>query len=78
MTCLLQICIVLFQQLHYYDTPSLVRSLREGRWAEALGGSRQTEPVSDAWCAAACVCCCPPAPFSYSCCQRKFLHGCGV
>ena len=47
---LLQICIVLFQQLHYYDTPSLVRSLRAGNWREALGGTRATEPVSDAWC----------------------------
>ena len=44
----LQICIVLFQQLHYYDTPSLVHSLRAGRWSEVLG-SRKVEPVSDAW-----------------------------
>ena len=43
-----QICIVLFQQLHYYDTPSLVHSLRAGRWSEVLG-SRKVEPVSDAW-----------------------------
>lgn len=44
-----QICIVLFQQLHYYDIPSLVRSLRAGEWAHALGGSREMEVASDAW-----------------------------
>ncbi|PSC68793.1 UDP-N-acetylglucosamine-dolichyl-phosphate N-acetylglucosaminephosphotransferase [Micractinium conductrix] len=43
------ICIVLFQQLHYYDIPSLVRSLRAGEWAHALGGSREMEVASDAW-----------------------------
>ncbi|KAL4450691.1 hypothetical protein ABPG77_001047 [Micractinium sp. CCAP 211/92] len=43
------VCVILFQQLHYYDTPSLVRALRAGRWQEALGGGRQAEPASDAW-----------------------------
>lgn len=42
---------MLFQQLHYYDTPSLVRSLRAGNWKEVLSGSRKIEPVGDAWCA---------------------------
>lgn len=45
---------MLFQQLHYYDTPSLVRSLRAGKWAEVLSGSRKAEPVSDAWWVGAC------------------------
>lgn len=45
----LQVCVILFQQLHYYDTPSLVRALRDGRWHEALGGKRQVQLASDAW-----------------------------
>lgn len=43
------VCIVLFQQLHYYDTPSIVRSLRAGRWADVMSGSMKREIVSDAW-----------------------------
>lgn len=42
-------CIILFQQLHYYDTPSLVHSLRAGRWAEVWAGTHRKEVVSDAW-----------------------------
>jgi hypothetical protein len=41
---------VLFQQLHYYDIPSLLRALRDGRWAHALCGGAQVEVASDAWC----------------------------
>jgi hypothetical protein len=44
-----QICIVLFQQLHYHDIPSLVHSLRTGKWADILGSGRKTQVVSDAW-----------------------------
>lgn len=44
-----QVCVILFQQLHYYDTPSLVRAVRAGRWHEVLGSGRKVELASDAW-----------------------------
>lgn len=46
-----QVCIILFQQLHYFDVPSLVHALRAGRWADVLAGAHKAEAVSDAWCA---------------------------
>ena len=78
---------MLFQQLHYYDTPSLVRSLRAGRWAEVLSGSLKVEPVSDAWCVGSAACAVlhmlllpPPllAPAAVSHAQALQLSCCGV
>lgn len=46
--CLLQICIVLFQQLHYYDAASVVHWLRNGdKPGSVVGADPQT--ATDAW-----------------------------
>lgn len=46
----MQVCIVLFQQLHFYDSVSLVQSIKTGEWHEVVRDSRKVEAAGAGWC----------------------------
>ncbi|KAL4854028.1 UDP-N-acetylglucosamine--dolichyl-phosphate N-acetylglucosaminephosphotransferase [Chlorella vulgaris] len=43
------VCIVLFQQLHFYDSVSLVQSIKTGEWHEVVRDSRKVEAAGAGW-----------------------------
>jgi hypothetical protein len=46
----LQICIILFQQLHYHDAASAIHWLTNGGRVSDVFGGAAAQAATDAWC----------------------------